>query len=52
VDGLVDRPLTLPNELKTLPKVEQFATLACISNPVGGDLISTTLFTGARLKMS
>lgn len=51
VDGLVERPLTMSmNDLKTLPKVEQYATLACISNPVGGDLISTTLFTGARLK--
>jgi hypothetical protein len=51
VDGLVDRPLALSlNELKALPRVEQYATLACISNPVGGDLISTTLFTGARLK--
>jgi len=51
VDGLVERPLTMSmNDLKTLPKVEQYATLACISNPVGGDLIGTTLFTGARLK--
>jgi len=30
--------------------VDQYATLTCISNPIGGDLISTTLFQGARLK--
>jgi len=51
VDGLVKNPLALSlNDLKTFPMVEQYATLTCISNPVGGDLISTTLFQGARLK--
>jgi hypothetical protein len=30
--------------------VDQYATLTCISNLVGGDLIGTTLFQGARLK--
>ncbi len=51
VRGLVERPLVLTLErLRELPAVEQFATLECISNRVGGDLIDTTLFTGARLR--
>lgn len=51
VEGLVRNPLLLSLEdLQNYPKFEQFATLTCISNPVGGDLIDTTLFEGARLK--
>ena len=51
IGGLVDKPLALDlTAIKSFPKVEQYATLACISNPVGGDLISTTLFQGIRLK--
>ena len=51
IDGLVENPLALDlNAVKAFPKVEQYATLECISNPVAGDLISTTLFQGARLK--
>lgn len=51
IDGLVKTPLALNlEELRAYPLVEQYATLTCISNPVGGDLISTTLFQGARLK--
>lgn len=51
VEGLVERPLALSlADLKAYPMIEQYATLACISNPIGGDLISTTLFQGARLK--
>ncbi len=30
--------------------MNRYVTLACISNPVGGDLISTTLWTGASLR--
>ena len=51
VDGLVENPLALSlDDIKNFPMVEQYATLTCISNPIGGDLISTTLFQGARLK--
>lgn len=50
VRGLVERPLLLSlTRLRQFPAVDQFATLECISNSVGGDLIDTTLFTGARL---
>jgi hypothetical protein len=51
VDGLVKNPLSLSlADLKSYPMVEQFGTLECISNPIGGDLIGTTLFQGVRLK--
>lgn len=52
ITGMVERPLTLTlDEIKTnYEPVDQYVTLACISNPVGGDLISTTRWTGARLR--
>ncbi len=51
VDGLVNNPLALSlDDIKSYPAVEQFATLECISNRVGGDLIGTTLFQGVRLR--
>lgn len=51
VDGLVDRPLSLSLEdLKARPSISQAITLECISNPVAGDLISTAVFTGVRLR--
>lgn len=51
VKGLLERPLRLTyDELKTLPAVQQYTTLECISNEVGGDLISNALWKGVRLK--
>jgi len=51
VVGLVDNPIELSfNDLKSFPEVEQYATLACISNEVGGDLIGNALWKGVRLK--
>lgn len=45
------RRLTLSyGDLKSLPSVEQAATLMCISNEVGGDLISNAVWTGVRLR--
>ncbi|MBI2872455.1 MAG: molybdopterin-dependent oxidoreductase [Chloroflexi bacterium] len=50
VEGLVERPFTLAyEELKALPSVEQYVTLECISNPVGGELISNALWKGVPL---
>jgi DMSO/TMAO reductase YedYZ molybdopterin-dependent catalytic subunit len=51
VDGLVDRPLDLSlQEIRSKPGQTQAITLSCISNPVGGDLISTAFLTGVPLK--
>jgi DMSO/TMAO reductase YedYZ molybdopterin-dependent catalytic subunit len=51
IGGLVERPqaLTLA-ELHAFEPLELFATLCCISNPPGGDLISTTRWTGVSLR--
>ena len=50
VHGLVDAPfrLSLP-ELRALPTRTILLTLECISNPVGGGLMSTGRFTGVPL---
>ncbi len=51
VKGMVDHPLTLTyDELLALPLYEQYVTIACVSNQVGGQLVGNTLWTGARLK--
>jgi DMSO/TMAO reductase YedYZ molybdopterin-dependent catalytic subunit len=50
VIGLVDQPLDLSRDaLTALPAVQITRTLECISNEVGGDLISTGVWTGLRL---
>ena len=50
VKGLVDKPLILNyREIRSMPPVEQFATLECVSNKIGGDLISTA-WKGVHLK--
>jgi len=49
--GLIDRPRTMPlAAIRMLETAEMFATLSCISNPPGGDLISTTRWTGVSLQ--
>jgi DMSO/TMAO reductase YedYZ molybdopterin-dependent catalytic subunit len=51
IKGLVDNPFEMTyEELKALPSVEQASTLGCISNKVGGDLISNALWKGVPLK--
>ncbi|MGH2357265.1 MAG: molybdopterin-dependent oxidoreductase [Candidatus Limnocylindria bacterium] len=51
VTGMVDRPLELTyDELLAMPLYEQYVTIACVSNEVGGDLVGNALWTGARLK--
>jgi DMSO/TMAO reductase YedYZ molybdopterin-dependent catalytic subunit len=52
VEGLVDRPLTLSlQDIHSKPRQSQAITLSCISNPIGGDLISTTFLTGVPFKL-
>jgi DMSO/TMAO reductase YedYZ molybdopterin-dependent catalytic subunit len=51
VGGLVKTPFTLGyDQLKALPAVEQYDTLECVSNVVGGDLMSTARWKGVKLK--
>ena len=50
VDGLVGRPLSLGyEELLAMPSTEQYVTLQCISNLVGGDLVGAAKWTGVPL---
>ncbi|MSP12532.1 MAG: oxidoreductase, partial [Chloroflexi bacterium] len=51
IKGLFDKPRSLKYaDLLALPAVTQPVTMGCISNPVGGDLISTSNWTGVRLR--
>jgi DMSO/TMAO reductase YedYZ molybdopterin-dependent catalytic subunit len=52
VDGLVRTPmrLTLADLKSGFNTVDQFVTLSCISNMLGGPLIGTTLWTGVPLR--
>jgi hypothetical protein len=44
IKGLVEKPLTINyDQIKSMPSVEEYVTLECISNKIGGDLISTAL---------
>lgn len=51
VGGLVDRPMRLSLvDLRALPATTEYVTMECISNNVGGELISTGSFTGVSLR--
>ena len=51
IKGMVDNPLKLTyDEIRSMPAIEEFVTLECISNKIGGDLIGTALWKGVRLK--
>jgi DMSO/TMAO reductase YedYZ molybdopterin-dependent catalytic subunit len=51
IHGMVDRPLELGyDELLEFPLIEQYVTIACVSNRVGGNLVGNALWTGVRLK--
>jgi DMSO/TMAO reductase YedYZ molybdopterin-dependent catalytic subunit len=51
VDGMVGRPLRLSlTELEAIPGVTEAVTLECVSNNVGGSLVSTGRFTGLPLR--
>jgi DMSO/TMAO reductase YedYZ molybdopterin-dependent catalytic subunit len=48
--GMVERPLEFTlDDLLAMPLIERYITLACVSNEVGGGLISTALFRGTLL---
>ena len=51
VSGLVEKPLELSlQQIRDYEPSDQFITLSCISNPVGGDLIGTQRWTGVSLQ--
>jgi DMSO/TMAO reductase YedYZ molybdopterin-dependent catalytic subunit len=51
VTGMVDRPFELTyDELLAMPLQDQYVTIACVSNEVGGDLVGNALWRGVRLK--
>ncbi len=51
IDGLVGTPITLTyNQLLSLPAIEQYVTMQCISNEVGGNLVGTAKWTGVPLR--
>ncbi|CDP81983.1 MULTISPECIES: molybdopterin-dependent oxidoreductase [Mycolicibacterium] len=50
IHGMVDREITYSfDDLTRFEVVEKAITLTCVSNPVGGDLISTGTWTGYRV---
>jgi DMSO/TMAO reductase YedYZ molybdopterin-dependent catalytic subunit len=50
IHGMVDREATYSfNDLADFDVVEMVTTLTCVSNPVGGKLISTGIWTGFRV---
>lgn len=51
IHGLVDREVTFNfDDLTEFELVEKVVTLTCVSNPVGGDLISNAVWTGYRVR--
>jgi DMSO/TMAO reductase YedYZ molybdopterin-dependent catalytic subunit len=51
VHGMVDRETTLTwDELVQLPLFEQYVTIACVSNEIGGKLVGNAKWTGVRLR--
>jgi len=51
VSGMVDHQLTFTyDELLSMPLYEQYVTISCVSNEVGGHLVGNALWTGVRLK--
>lgn len=51
VSGMVDHPLTLTyRDLANMPLFQQYVTIQCVSNEVGGDLVGNALWTGVRLR--
>ena len=51
ITGLVDRPFSLTyDQLLSLPMIERYITIACVSNRIGGDLIGNALWLGVPLR--
>ncbi len=51
IHGLVERETMLTwEQLIALPQFEQYCTIACVSNEVGGHLVGNAKWTGVRLR--
>ncbi len=51
IHGMVDRETVLTwDELIGLPMFEQYVTISCVSNEVGGKLVGNAKWTGVRLR--
>ena len=51
IHGMVDREITYRfQDLDRFEVVEKLVTLTCVSNPVGGDLVSNAAWTGYRVR--
>lgn len=51
IHGMVDREINLSfDDLQRFDVVEEIVTLTCVSNPVGGELISNAKWTGYRVR--
>jgi len=51
IHGMVDREVTYTfDDLQPFEVIEKVVTLTCVSNPVGGDLISNAKWTGYRVR--
>lgn len=51
INGMVRRPIELSfADLLAMPLIEQYLTIACVSNEVGGDLVSTAAWRGVPLR--
>ncbi len=50
VTGMVDRELELTyDDLLSMPQVERYVTISCVSNPVGDTLVGNAKWQGVRL---
>jgi DMSO/TMAO reductase YedYZ molybdopterin-dependent catalytic subunit len=51
VDGMVDHELVFSyDDLRAMPQIQQYVTIACVSNKVGDHLVGNALWSGVRLK--
>jgi len=51
IHGMVDQEVVLSwDDLVAMPMIEQYVTIACVSNEVGGGLVGNAKWTGVRLR--
>jgi DMSO/TMAO reductase YedYZ molybdopterin-dependent catalytic subunit len=51
IHGAVENPLELTlADIRNMPQLSAFITMACISNPIAGELIGTTKWTGVSFQ--